>query len=78
MVDLILGPILPYILAGLAAVAGIFYIRHDGKKAGRREVVDEIEKADQKQAGAIKEKLDAVATDGNALERLRKSGRLRD
>ena len=78
MISAILGEVLPYIVAGLAAIAAFWGYGRRERKRGRDEVVTEIEKADRETATGVKEKLDAVATDGDALERLRKHGKLRD
>ena len=78
MVELLLGNFVPYIVAGVAAIVAFWGYGKKKQSDGRKQVVDEIEKADMKEAGEIRKKLDAMATDGNALERLRSRGRLRD
>lgn len=65
------------VAAVVAVLLAVLYGKRE-RKAGRSDVVDEIERADRAEAQGVKEKLDAVATDGNALDRLRKHGKLRD
>ena len=62
----------------LVAIAGIFFYGKSERRKGRAEVVDEIDKADRQEAGRIRERLNADGRDGDPLERLRASGRLRD
>jgi len=78
MVDLLLGNVLPYIIGAIAIFGGLWGYGKKREKDGRNKVVDEITEADKTSAGVIKEKLDEASVDGDALERLRKSGRLRD
>lgn len=74
----LIDSILPWVIAGAFAIAAFFGHGKMQRKAGRGEVLTEIEKADAEGALGIREKLDAVATDGDAIGRLRKAGRLRD
>lgn len=78
MIELLLGDFLPYIIGAVVALAGIWGYGKKREGDGRKKVVDEIEKADRKEAAGIREKLNEVARDGDALERLRRQGRLRD
>ncbi len=73
MTDLIVGIV--------TVVVGALLFLWNGKRErakGRNEVIDEIKDADKQEAQNVKEKLDAISTDGDALERLRKHGKLRD
>lgn len=78
MITALLGDLIPYLVAALAALGGLWGWGRKKERDGRRKVVDEIERADREEALDVREKLDAVAADGDALERLRKHGKLRD
>lgn len=64
-------------VAVAALLGALLYGRRERRK-GRDDIVKEMIQQDRKNAAKVKEALDEVDTDGNAADRLRAKGRLRD
>jgi hypothetical protein len=78
MIGALLGDLVPWILGAAASVLGILFYGRQKRKAGRKEVEAEQVVGDLKGAINAREKLDDADIDGDAIERLRAAGRLRD
>jgi len=73
------NPVTRAIGAALAALAAIVSFGAWKKREGRQEGREAAEKADRDLAQRIRETADEIPdTDGDALERLRRRGRVRD
>ncbi len=78
ILSLIPGELIAYIFAAVAALGGGWVYGRLKKREGRVEgALDAVER-DLSRAREIEEKADAVDVDGNAIERLREHGQLRD
>jgi len=73
-----LGQILPYILAAVAVLGGLWGYGKQQKRKGARELQDKLKSADQKEAARIQDMLNEDRDHKSAVERLRTTGRLRD
>lgn len=78
MIELLIAKFLPYIIGVVGAVVGILLYGKKQKAKGKEEALARAAEKDRANAKRVKEKVDAATRDGDAVERLREAGRLRD
>lgn len=78
MIGALFGDLIPYALAALGALVGVLAYGKAQRQRGASSERAKRHLEDLKEANEVKEKVDAASRDGDAVERLRKRGKLRD
>lgn len=78
ILDLIGGQFLPYILGGVGALASLLLYGRTQRKKGRDDAIHDIEEMDKREAATVRDRVADARRDGDAIERLRSKGKLRD
>lgn len=78
MIELLIGDLVPYLIGGALALLGIWGFGKKRERAGREKERVERRMRDAASAAKVRRETHEMARDGDAVERLRDAGRLRD